>query len=89
MKNRPGPVVSGLVSPPNDTLRDDVIERPVPSRLGNAPQHRPHDFKIHDKRTDIATEESGERIRARQTEPRTAVDCHVRVWRRPRPEPEK
>jgi hypothetical protein len=78
-----GPV---LVAPPDVTLRPNVMERPSSAHLNPPsvnPQHRP---KEHDKRPDVATGEALQRVRARQTEARTAQDCHARTRRRPRDE---
>lgn len=81
MKAKPGLVVSPLVSPPSETPRPDVTA-PV-----SRPRSQPaHGYGLHDRRADIAHTESGERIHARQVEPRTATDCHVRVPRRPKVE---
>ena len=81
MKAKPGLVVSPLVTPPSETPRPDVTA-PV-----SRPRSQPaHGYGLHDRRTDIAHTESGERIHARQVEPRTATDCHVRVPRRPKVE---
>ncbi len=81
MKAKPGLVVSPLVTPPSETPRPDVTA-PV-----SRPRSQPaHGYGLHDRRADIAHTESGERIHARQVEPRTATDCHVRVPRRPKVE---
>ena len=37
----------------------------------------------HDKRADLAPGLAWQRLRARQMQPRTAVDSHVRTRRRP------
>ncbi|HND61683.1 MAG TPA: hypothetical protein PLB90_09415 [Opitutaceae bacterium] len=69
MKAKPGLVVSPLVSPPSETPRPDVTA-PV-----SRPRSQPaHGYGLHDRRADIAHTESGERIHARQVEPRTATD---------------
>ncbi len=84
MKTKPGPVVSPLVRPPSATPRTDVtapVSRHHPARAQPA-----HGIGLHDRRRDIAHAEAGERIHARQVEPRTATDCHVRVPRRPKDE---
>ena len=57
---------------------------PHPSTQLNGPVRlRPHPYLAHDKRPDVAAGAAPQRTRARQMAPRTALDCHVRVPRRP------
>ncbi len=85
MKNHLGQESVSL--PARSTVeRPNVTDQPAPApQLGPSLFHYPHpDVHEHDKRGHIATGEMLQRIRARQMEPRTAVDCHVRTRRRSR-----
>ena len=66
--------------------RPNVTDQPAAAPIVSpALFHYPHPaVHEHDKRGHIASGEMLQRIRARQTEPRTAVDCHVRTRRRSR-----
>ena len=75
-----GPV---LVAPPDATLRPNVMERRSGAHLNDPARLVPSRAKEHDKRLTVATGEALQRVRARQTEARTAQDCHARTRRRP------
>lgn len=89
MKNRPGPSASMFVLPPSATLRDDVTERASSAHANDQSPFHVQRTRKRDHRPDIAMEAAPQRVRARQTEPRTAEDCHARVPRRPRVEAEQ
>lgn len=73
--------------PPRSTVeRPNVTDQPAAAPIVSPSlfhYHYPQTHE-HDQRGHIATGETMQRIRARQMEPRTAVDCHVRTRRRSR-----
>lgn len=71
-----------VVSPPAETLRDTVGERRAASLHGDPKLHWQHAPGAPDFRPQVASGGALQRIRARQTEARTARLCHVRVHRR-------
>jgi hypothetical protein len=83
MKTKVQPGGLKLVTPPGEARRDTVSERRSAAHLED-PQRRwlGRDGR-HDFRPQVAAGESPQRTRARQTEARTATQCHVRVPRRP------
>ncbi|MBS0664410.1 MAG: hypothetical protein JSR48_14185 [Verrucomicrobia bacterium] len=83
MKAKPVPAATPLVNPPSETPRPDVT---VAMNRHSPRPTAAHGYGLHDRRRDIAHAEAGERIHARQVEPRTAADCHVRARRRPKVE---
>ena len=70
MKSSPSLVTHGFVSPPSETMRDTAMERRSAAHLSDP------------VRRDIAAGGAPQRVRARQTEARTAELCHVRIRRR-------
>jgi hypothetical protein len=85
MKNNLGQESVSL--PPRSTVeRPNVTDQPAAAPIVSPSLFHFHhpDVREHDKRGHIASGEMLQRIRARQMEPRTAVDCHVRTRRRSR-----
>ena len=72
--------------PPHELWRDDIMQRHAPAHATDAFLVRQHQTKEHDRRPDLAQWSAPQRIHARQMEPRTAVDCHVRIRRRANPD---
>lgn len=83
MKNRPCQEFSPFVSPPGETLRNTSNERRSTEHRNDPAQHWQHQAGEHDNRPAVAASGAPQRIRARQTEARTAEHCHVRTHRRP------
>ncbi len=71
-----------VVAPPAETMRDSVGERRAASHLSDPNLHWQHAPGAPDFRPQVAAGGALQRIRARQTEARTARLCHVRVHRR-------
>lgn len=67
-------------APPDDMWREDVMQRHA--HATDLFQLRKHQTKENDRRPDMAQWSAPQRIHARQMEPRSAVDCHVRMRRR-------
>jgi len=87
MKNQPSQPASALVTPPDMTLRENVTE--PHATHAKAPVLRTHGQPgEHDRRPRVEAGGTPQRVRARQTEARTAAQCHVRVSRRPHAEAE-
>jgi hypothetical protein len=83
MKTHPSTVPSLLsVPPPAETFRDGLGDRRAAAHLFDPNLHRQRGAGTPDYRTKIAASGAPQRIRARQTEMRTAQLCHVRVHRR-------
>jgi len=70
-----------FVSPPAGT--QTISERLAMAANSNPAFHVPQWAVKHDKRADLAPGLAWQRLRARQMQPRTAVDSHIRVPRRP------
>lgn len=76
---RPSPT---FFPPPQEMWRDDVMLRPKSAHATDLFLVRQHQTKEHDRRPDVARWSAPQRIHARQTEPRTAENCHARIRRR-------
>ena len=70
--------------PPSTVERPNVTDQPAAAPIVSPSLFHYPVAHEHDKRGHIASGETMQRIRARQMEPRTAVDCHVRTRRRSR-----
>jgi len=64
-------------------MRDTVSERRSAAHLNDPALRWQHQPGVQDIRPVVAAGGAPQRIRARQTEPRTAEQCHVRIRRRP------
>ena len=83
MKNVVYPTVVLLVSPPGEVMPDTRGERRSAAHLNDPAQHWHRPAGASDLRPQVAASGTPQRVRARQTEPRTAKLCHVRTPRRP------
>jgi hypothetical protein len=83
MKSSPAQVTPAVVLPTGEM--DVRINRRTRSRRISAdPTHRFHPpGASHDDRRDVAAGKAPQRLRARQTEPRVAEQCHIRKPRHP------
>jgi hypothetical protein len=81
MKNKTGQAAMTFVSPPAGT--QTTSERLAMAANSIPSFHVPEWARKHDKRADLAPGLEWQRLRARQMQPRTAIDSHVRVPRRP------
>ena len=82
MKNSSGQARPPLFSPPDESWREDVMQRHASTHAMDLFLLRKHQTKEPDRRPDMAQWSAPQRIHARQMEPRSAVDCHVRMRRR-------
>jgi hypothetical protein len=82
MNSSPGLVLSRFVSPPSETMRDTLMERRSAAHLSDPAKFFHEPAGGHDGRRAVAASGALQRVRARQTEPRTAELCHVRIRRR-------
>ena len=83
MKRNPTQVASPFVTPPGETMRDTVVELRFAAHRNDPTLRWQHQIGEHDRRPEVATAAALEKARARQMEPRTADQCHVRTRRRP------
>ncbi|HEY8993480.1 MAG TPA: hypothetical protein VIM71_02245 [Lacunisphaera sp.] len=74
------------VAAPAESPRPTVTERRSAAHLSDPLQHWQHPAAAPDMRVRAEFERAPQRVRARQTEPRTAEDCHARRPRRPPPQ---
>jgi len=82
MKRQIQPSAVPIVPPPTEAMQDTVHERRTAAHLTDPAwrwQGRPG---TNDVRPEVAAGGSPQRVRARQTEMRTAVSCHARTHRR-------
>jgi hypothetical protein len=70
------------VTPPAESFRDSVGDRRAAAHLYDPTLNWQHGTGTADFRPKVAAGGALQRIRARQTEARTAQLCHVRVHRR-------
>lgn len=82
MKTSASQAAPTLFSPPDESWREDVMQRHAAAHATDVFLLRKHQTKEHDRRPDMAPWSAPQRIHARQMEPRSAVDCHVRMRRR-------
>ena len=82
MKTSTSQAAVPFVSRPDETWREDVMQRHASAHATDLFLLRKHQTKEHDRRPDMAQWSAPQRIHARQMEPRTAQDCHVRIRRR-------
>jgi hypothetical protein len=82
MKNKPQPMAAMLVSPPREAMRDSVGERRSAAHLNDPAWRWQGPAGANDSRPHVAAGGAPQRIRARQTEARSADSCHVRTHRR-------
>jgi hypothetical protein len=82
MKTKFSQVGLSLVSPPSETLRDTVNERRSAAHRNDPVGHWNHGVSEHGTHPPQGTGGAPQRVRARQTEPRTAENCHIRTPRR-------
>ncbi|MEI7799309.1 MAG: hypothetical protein WCI28_03885 [Opitutaceae bacterium] len=71
-----------LISPPSETRRDTVNERRSAADRNNLVGHWTYGVVGRDPHPSQAAGGAPQRVRARQTEPRTAEHCHARTLRR-------
>lgn len=81
MKTTSGGAAPPLFSPPAENWREDVMQRHAAPAI-DLFQLRTHQARETDRRPGWAPWSGPRRIHARQMEPRSAVDCHVRLRRR-------
>ena len=82
MKHVAYPIAATMVSPPGEVMRDTISERRSAAHLNDPAQHWHRPAGASDLRPQVAASGAPQRVRARQTEPRTAKLCHVRTPRR-------
>ena len=82
MKTPAGPAAAPFFRPPEDIFRENVLERLRPANPNEEFLRKEHQAKKPDQRQHVATCAMPQRIRARQSEPRVAGDCHQRISRR-------
>jgi hypothetical protein len=82
MKSSPGLVTHGFVSPPGEAMRDTITERRSAAHHSDPARYFHEPAGGHDSRRVVAASGAPQRVRARQTEARTAGLCHVRIRRR-------
>jgi hypothetical protein len=83
MKNMPQQLTPPFVSPPGEARGDTLSERRSAAHFNDPSVRWQHGVGAQDGRPQLAAGGAPQRIRARQTEARTAVQCHVRSRRRP------
>ena len=83
MKSKAQLIARLTVPPPAESMRDTVGERRSADHLSDPAWRRPGRPATVDNRPEVAAGGATQRIRARQTEARTAESCHVRLNRRP------
>ena len=84
MKSSPILLTHGFlpVPPPSETMRDTLTDRRSAAHLRDPAKSFHEAAGGHDSRRDVAVSGAPQRRRARQTEARTADQCHLRIRRR-------
>lgn len=82
MKHYPHQPDVHFFRPPEEIFRENTIERLLRTNPNEEFQRKEHQSKSPDQRQHVAAGVMPQRIRARQTEPRIAGDCHQRNPRR-------
>ena len=82
MKKNAGPATASFFHPPEDIFRENVLERLRAANPNEEFLRKEHQAKKPDQRQHVVACAMPQRIRARQSEPRVAGDCHQRTSRR-------